>query len=120
MSNEYVNEVPMLSEVEMPVSGMESPTENVNDHPDIEGTARRRCRLSTRGEASAKEAGKHSLSERSTRHGFFKIRTLKKADVQQWVSLTATISGAGRNSQSNPFALTVQKYKLQLHVLIRK
>ena len=53
MSNEYVNEVETPSDVEIPSRGMESETEKVKVQPDMAGTARRRCRDSTRGDASA-------------------------------------------------------------------
>ena len=79
----------MLSEVEMPVSGMDSPTEKVNDHPDMLGTARRRWRLSTRGEASAAGEAREPLFGRSG---------LSKAQARQWVSLTATIPGPGKTN----------------------
>ena len=41
-SKEYVKEVEMPSEVDIPLSGMESATEKVKVHPDMAGTARRR------------------------------------------------------------------------------
>ena len=48
-----MKEVETPSEVEIPLSGMESETEKVNVQPDMAGTARRRCRLRTLGAASA-------------------------------------------------------------------
>ena len=48
-----MNEVETPSEVDIPLSGMERATEKVKLQPDMAGTASRRWRLRTFGEASA-------------------------------------------------------------------
>ena len=48
-----MNEVETPSEVDIPLSGMDRATEKVKVQPDMAGTASRRWRLRTLGEASA-------------------------------------------------------------------